>query len=76
MNNILYTLGEANSVTILWDTIMTSMACCGVNSYLDFAVDGSAEVSSLGQTDVIRSSKYCLLPFINISNSYDACTKK
>ena len=38
--------GEANSVTILWDTIMTSMACCGVNSYLDFTVEGSAEVIS------------------------------
>ena len=46
MNNILFILGEANSVTILWDTIMTSMACCGVNSYLDFVADGSAEVSS------------------------------
>ena len=49
--NILFILGDANSVTILWDTIMTSMACCGVNSYLDFVVDGSAKVRSFGLKD-------------------------
>ena len=39
--------GEANSVTILWDTIMTSMSYCGVNSYLDFVDEGSPEVGNL-----------------------------
>jgi len=28
--------GPANSVTILWDQIMASLECCGVNSYNDF----------------------------------------
>ena len=40
--------GPANSVTVLWDTIMTSLTCCGVNSYLDFQeTEGSAEVTQL-----------------------------
>jgi len=42
---VLPSQGPANSVTVLWDTIMTSLACCGVNSYLDFQeTEGSAEV--------------------------------
>jgi len=41
---VLPSQGEANDVTILWDRIMTSMACCGVNSYLDFVEEGSSEV--------------------------------
>jgi len=28
--------GEPNGVTVLWDHIMTSLQCCGVNSFLDF----------------------------------------
>jgi len=36
--------GEANSVTVLWDTIMASMVCCGVNSYLDFQAGDTGEV--------------------------------
>ena len=47
MNYTYLSLGEANSVTILWDTIMTSMSCCGVNSYLDFVEEGSVEVGNL-----------------------------
>lgn len=29
--------GPENSVTILWDSIMTSLQCCGVNGYKDFS---------------------------------------
>jgi len=29
--------GPANSVTILWDQIMTSLECCGVSNFNDFA---------------------------------------
>jgi len=28
--------GTANSVTVLWDHIMTSLECCGVNGFTDF----------------------------------------
>ena len=28
--------GHANSVTLLWDKIMTSLHCCGVSGYGDF----------------------------------------
>jgi len=31
--------GEPNGVTVLWDHIMASLMCCGVNSYLDFQRD-------------------------------------
>jgi len=31
--------GEPNGVTVLWDHIMASLQCCGVNSYLDFQRD-------------------------------------
>ena len=28
--------GEGNSVTVLWDQIMTSLECCGVDDFNDF----------------------------------------
>jgi len=31
--------GEPNGVTILWDHIMSSLQCCGVNNFLDFQKD-------------------------------------
>ena len=37
--------GKANDVTVLWDTIMTNLGCCGVNDYLDFVNEGSNAVS-------------------------------
>merc|ERR1712226_71545 len=42
MNNTIVTkykpteAGEPNSVSLLWDHIMTSMECCGVSGYQDF----------------------------------------
>ena len=54
MNYTYLSLGEANSVTILWDTIMTSMSCCGVNNYLDFVEEGSSEVKIV-ETLIITS---------------------
>jgi len=33
------TEGEPNGVTVLWDHLMTSLQCCGVNGYLDFQRD-------------------------------------
>jgi len=56
---VLPSQGEANDVTILWDRIMTSMACCGVNSYLDFVEEGSSEVPS----------SCCLSTSMDLSNS-------
>ena len=50
--------GEANDVTILWDRIMTSMGCCGVNSYLDFVEEGSSEVR---ECSIITSSCFFFL---------------
>ena len=29
--------GEETSVTVLWNRIMTSMSCCGVDGYQDFS---------------------------------------
>jgi len=57
---ILPSEGPANSVTVLWDTIMTSLTCCGVNSYLDFqGTEGNAEVPPS-----------CCLTSLNMSTSY------
>jgi len=47
--------GKANDVTVLWDTIMTNLGCCGVNDYLDFMNEGS---------NVIPAA-CCLTPSIN-----------
>ena len=36
-DNLKFCSGPANSVTILWDQIMTSLECCGVSNFNDFA---------------------------------------
>jgi len=37
--------GEPNSVTVLWNSIMTSLSCCGVKSYMDFySIHNTTEV--------------------------------
>ena len=36
IDNLEFCSGPANSVTILWDQIMTSLECCGVSNYNDF----------------------------------------
>merc|ERR1719153_1897054 len=67
---VLPSQGEANDVTILWDRIMTSMGCCGVNSYLDFVEEGSSEVppscclsTSMNQSNTSTITPcYSLLP--------------
>jgi len=35
--------GEPNGVTVVWDHIMTSLQCCGVNNFQDFRKDPPAE---------------------------------
>jgi len=61
---VLPSQGEANDVTILWDRIMTSMGCCGVNSYLDFVEEGSSEVPP----------SCCQSTNLNLSNSTNITT--
>merc|ERR1719320_1112860 len=60
---VLPSQGEANDVTILWDRIMTSMGCCGVNSYLDFVEEGSSEVPpSCCQSTTLNLSNSTTIP--------------
>ena len=28
--------GDTNTVTVLWDSLMSGLGCCGVNGYMDF----------------------------------------
>jgi len=49
--------GAANSVTVLWDKIMTSLQCCGVSSYLDFdTVPGACCVVNDGNSTITPAS--------------------
>lgn len=50
--------GPENSVTILWDSIMTSLQCCGVNGYKDFSgevPDTCCLTPSVGNSTMIPS---------------------
>ena len=73
LNRFYSKLGPSNSVTLLWDSLMTGSDCCGVNNYTDFIKDELGDIQ--GQVSprpswFIYSSKECPTTFNVMTFTY------